>query len=100
MHSLVSKDILVCESCIEGKMTERPFTSEAVRTKEWLKLVHIDVCESFNVHACGGYIYVITFTNDDSRYGYVYLMHKKFDALDKVKEFKAKSEKQLHKTWL
>ena len=44
------------------------------------------------------YIYVITFTNDDSRYGYVYLMHKKFDALDKVKEFKAKSEKQLHKT--
>ena len=37
----------------------------------------------------------ISFTDDYSRYGYVYLMKKKSYALDKFKEFKAESEKQL-----
>ena len=35
------------------------------------------------------------FTDDYSRYGYVYLMKKKFEDLDKFKEFKDESEKQL-----
>ena len=39
--------------------------------------------------------YFITFTDDYSRYGYVYLMKKKYETLDKFKEFKAESEKQL-----
>ena len=49
LHSLVPEDLLICESCIEGKITKRPFTSKEVRVKECLKLVHIDVCEPFNV---------------------------------------------------
>ena len=53
------------------------------------------MCGSFSVHARGGYEYFITFTDDYSRYGYVYLMKKKYEALDKFKEFKADSEKQL-----
>ena len=44
-----------------------------------------------------GYEYLITFTNYYSKFGYVYLMHKKFDALDKFIEFKAKLENQLGK---
>ena len=53
------------------------------------------MCGSFSVHARGGYEYFITFIDDYSRYGYVYLMKKKYEALDKFKEFKAESEKQL-----
>ena len=53
------------------------------------------MCWPFYVHARGGYEYFITFTDDYSRYGYVYLMKKKSEALDKFNEFKAKSEKQL-----
>ena len=53
------------------------------------------MCGPFSVHARGGYDYFITFTDDYSRYGYVYLMKKKYEALDKFKEFKAKSKKQL-----
>ena len=34
---------------------------------------------------------------DYSRFGYVYLMYRKFDALDKFIEFKAESENQLGK---
>ena len=70
-------------------MTKRPFTAKGVRAKECLELVHTNMCGLFNVQARGGYEYSIIFTDDYSRYGYVYLMHRKFDALDKFKEFKA-----------
>ena len=49
----------------------------------------------FSVHARGGYEYFITFTDDYSRYGYVYLIKKKSKALNKFKEFEVESEKQL-----
>ena len=76
-------------------MTKRSFTAKGVRAQECLDLIHSDVCGSFSVHARGGYEYFITFIDDYSRYGYVYLMKKKSEALDKFKEFKAESEKQL-----
>ena len=34
----------VCESCLEGKMTKRPFSAKGERSKEPLQLVHSDVC--------------------------------------------------------
>ena len=97
LYSLVPKDLPVCESYIEGKITKRPFTTKGVRAKACLKLVHIDVYGLFNVQACGGYEYFITFTNDYSRYGYVYLMHRNSNALDKFKECKVESKNQLGK---
>ena len=95
--SLILKDLPVCESCIECKMAKRPFTTKEYRTRECLGLVHIDVCEPFNVYAWGGYEYLITFTYDYSRFGYVYLMHRKSNTLDKFIEFKAELENQLGK---
>ena len=65
------------------------------RTPGFWGVTHLDRYGPFNIHARGGYEYFITFTNDYSRYGYVYLMKKKYEALDKFKEFKAKSKKQL-----
>ena len=73
-------------------MTKKPFTAKEYKAKECLKLVHLDICASFNVHAQEGYEYFITFTNDYSMFGYVYLMHRKFDALNKFIEFKTESE--------
>ena len=78
-------------------MTKRPFTTKGYRTKECLELVHTDMCGLFNVHAGGGYEYFIMFTDDYSRFGYVYLKHRKFDALDTFIEFKKESENQLDK---
>ena len=54
--------------------------------------MHTDMCEPLNVQAYGGYEYFITFIDDYSRYGYVYLMYRKFDALDKFKEFQVELE--------
>ena len=94
---MIPEDLLVCESYIEGKMTNRPFTTKEYRAKECLELVHTDVCRPFNVHALGGYEYFITFMDDYSKFGYVYLMHKKSDTLDKFIELKAESRNQLGK---
>ena len=78
-------------------MTKRSFTIKGVRAERCLDLIHSDVCGPFSVHARGGYEFFITFTDDYSRYGYLYLIKKKIEALDKFKEFKAESEKQLER---
>ena len=46
----------------------------------------------------GGYSYFITFINDLSRFGYVYLMKHKFEAFDKFKEYQSMVEKQTEKS--
>ncbi|KAK8694591.1 hypothetical protein V6N13_072139 [Hibiscus sabdariffa] len=44
--------------------------------------------------ARGGFQYFITFTDDFSRYEYIYLMHHKSEALEKFKEFKNEVQNQ------
>ena len=62
-----------------------------------LELVHSDVCGPMSTQARGGYEYFITFIDDYSRFGYVYLMKQKFETFEKYKQFKAKVENQLGK---
>ena len=76
-------------------MTKRPFKTKGYRTTKPLKLVHTDVCGPINVQARGGYEYFVTFTDDYSRYGYVYLMHQKSETFTKFREYKVEAEKQL-----
>ncbi|KAL0561491.1 hypothetical protein IC582_001919 [Cucumis melo] len=98
LSELEENSLPVCESCLEGKMTKRPFTGKGHRAKEPLELVHSDLCGPMNVKARGGFEYFITFTDDYSRYGYVYLMQHKSEALEKFKEYKAEVENALSKT--
>ena len=76
LGNLVLEPMPVCESCIEGKMTKRPFPTKGNKTNALLELVHTDVCGPLNIRARGGYEYFITFTDDHSWYGYMYLMQK------------------------
>ncbi|KAL5567144.1 hypothetical protein UlMin_030308 [Ulmus minor] len=76
-------------------MTKRPFGSKGNRVERLLELVHSDVCGPMSVKAQGGYEYYVTFIDDYSRYGYVYLMHRKSETFDKFKEFRAEVDKQL-----
>ena len=87
----------VYESCLEGKMTKRPFNAKGRRAQDLLELVHSDICGPMSTYAKGGYEYFITFTDDYSRYGYVYLMKQKSKAFEKFKEFRAEVENQLGK---
>ena len=79
-------------------MTKLPFKGKGHRAAETLELIHSDVCGPMSVTARGGFSYFITFIDDYSRYGYVYLMRYKSEAFEKFKDFKAEVEKQLSKS--
>ncbi|KAK4847861.1 hypothetical protein QYF36_006649 [Acer negundo] len=90
-------DLPICESCLEGKMTKRSFTTKGMRATKCLGLKHSDVYGPMSIQARGGYEYFITFTDDYSRFGYVYLMRQKLDVFDMFKAFKAEVENQHEK---
>ncbi|KAJ9557054.1 hypothetical protein OSB04_011668 [Centaurea solstitialis] len=54
-----------------------------------------DVCGPFSHEARGGYRYFITFTDDFSRYGYVYLMRHKSESFEKFREYQNEVQNQL-----
>ena len=79
-------------------MTKSPFGGQRTRVKELLGLIHTDVCGPMSTISRGGFSYFITFTDDYSRFGYVYLMKKKSETFEKFKEFKNEVEKQTGKS--
>ncbi|KAK4383314.1 Retrovirus-related Pol polyprotein from transposon TNT 1-94 [Sesamum angolense] len=83
-----------CESCLKGKMTKKPFVGQSKLANDLLDLIHTDVCGPLNTQARGGFSYFITFTDDHSRYGYVYLMRYKSEAFVRFKEFRLEIENQ------
>ena len=87
-----------CESCLLGKMTKLPFKGKGERAKGLLDLIHTDVCGPMSVHARGGFVYFITFIDDYSQYGYLYLMRYKSKAFERFKEFRNEVEKQLRRS--
>lgn len=87
-----------CELCLLGKMTKEPFTGHGERASELLALIHTDVCGPLGTEAIGGYRYFITFTDDFSRYGYVYLMRHKYESFEMFKCFQNEVQNQLGKT--
>ncbi|KAM2527672.1 hypothetical protein TB1_024900 [Malus domestica] len=86
-----------CECCLKGKMTKSPFTGKGERATEILGLIHTDVCGPMSTTSRGGFSYYITFTDDRSRFGYVYLMKYKSESFERFKEFKNEVEKQTGK---
>ena len=69
LSDLKVDDLPTCESCLEGKMTERSFSAKGARATECLGLIHTDVCGLMSIQARGGYEYFITFTYDYLRFG-------------------------------
>ncbi|KAL0295139.1 UNVERIFIED_CONTAM: Retrovirus-related Pol polyprotein from transposon TNT 1-94 [Sesamum radiatum] len=86
-----------CESCLKGKMTKKPFVGQSAIAKGLLDLVHTDVCGPLSIPAREGFSYFITFTDDHSRYGYVYLMRYKSEAFGRFKEYRLEVENQTNR---
>lgn len=84
-----------CEACLKGRMTKSPFKGEMERAEGLLDLIHTDVCGPLSVSARGGYGYFVTFTDDYSRYGFVYLMKYKSETFERFKDFRHEVENQL-----
>ena len=81
-----------------GKLPKSPFSGIGERAKGVLELIHSDVCGPMPVQARSGSFYFITFTDDFSRFGWVYLMRFKSKAFEKFIEFKNEVEKQSGKS--
>ena len=90
LGSLEVEALPICESYLEGKMTKRPISTKGYREKELLELVHSDLCGPMTVQAGGGFEYFITFIDDYLRYGYIYLMRRKSNALRNSKTSRLK----------
>ena len=97
MNSFNFESFETCESCLLGKITKTPFTRYSERVNDLLGLIHSDVCGPLSLTARGGYQYFITFTDDFSRYGYVYLMKHKSKSFEMFKIFKNEVKNQLGK---
>ncbi|KAH9127699.1 hypothetical protein AeMF1_002040 [Aphanomyces euteiches] len=80
-----------CESCLAGKQSRLPFPKRSLSTtSEPFVLVHSDICGPMRHPALRDRSrYFITFTYDYSRYGFVFFLKNKSDALQCFKEFTA-----------
>ena len=87
LESLDNESFVACDPCLMGKMTKTPFSGTMERARDLLEIIHTDVCGPISVEARGGYRYFLTFTDDLSRYGYIYLMKYKSETFEKFKEF-------------
>jgi hypothetical protein len=84
----------VCETCVKGKQTRKPFTRSVSQSTELLELVHTDVCGPMRVNSLAGSRYFVTFIDDKSRWCEVYFMKKKSEVIEKFKEYKCLVEKK------
>ena len=62
-----------------------------------MEIIHTDVCGPMSVEACGGVSLFYDFTDDLSRYGYIYLMKHKSETVEKFKEFQSEVENHRNK---
>jgi transposase InsO family protein len=88
-----TNDIGFCEACVGGKHQRGRFETSNTQTKEILELVHSDVCGKMRQTSIGGAEYFLTFTDDKSRYSWVYPLKTKDQVFDRFLEWKALVEK-------
>eukprot|EP00253_Pinus_taeda_P031110 PITA_31110 len=94
LNTLDFTDFDTCVDSIKGKQTNKS-KKGANRSSDILEIIHTDICSpDMDSH---GQRYFISFIDDYSRYTYLYMLHKKSEALDAFKIFKAEVEKQCGK---
>ncbi|KAL0454256.1 UNVERIFIED_CONTAM: hypothetical protein Slati_0764800 [Sesamum latifolium] len=75
-------------------MTKKSFVGQSTLASGLLDLIHMDICGPLYTPAREGYSYFITFTDDHSWYGYVYLMRYKSEAFRRFNEFRLEVKNQ------
>jgi hypothetical protein len=103
IERLIKDDIIIpldfsnsdyCIDCIKGKYAKQVKKGEAKRSAMVLEIIHIGICGMFPVKSLDGFDSFITFMDDFLRYGYIYPIKERSEALDKFKIFKTEVENQ------
>ena len=76
MRPLKKVNLPVYPRCLEGTMARKPF-KKAIKAQIALQLVHLHICGPINVRTRHDASYFITFIDDFTRFGYVYLISHK-----------------------
>jgi len=96
LPSLDYKDLEQCVDCIRGKLAKTN-RKGSTRSRDLLEIIHTDICGPLKPTLCENK-YFITFIDDFSRFGYVYLINEKSQSLEKFKIFKTEVENQCGKS--
>jgi len=84
----------MCVDCIKGKQTKH--TKKGVtRSTKLLEIIYTDICGPFDVNYFNKEKYFITFIDDFSRYGHVYLLHEKSQLVNALEVYINEVERQL-----
>jgi hypothetical protein len=103
IERLIKDDILIpldfsnsgyCIDCIKGKYVKQVKKCEVKWSAGVLEIIHTDICGLLPIKSVDGFDSLITFTDDFSRYGYIYPIKERSEALDKFKIFKGEVENQ------
>ena len=71
-----------CEGCVLGKSHRNPFPKQSNnRATKPYEIIHSDVCGPMQIESKGGSRYMVTFTDDYSRYTTVYFIKRKDEVL-------------------
>nr|GFC50737.1 hypothetical protein [Tanacetum cinerariifolium] len=77
-------------------MTKKPFNNNIERATDLIGLIHTDVCRPLRHVSRKGASYFLTFTDNFSRYGYVYLLKHKHEVWGCEAYVKRDSAHKLH----
>nr|GEW91104.1 copia-type polyprotein [Tanacetum cinerariifolium] len=84
---------IVCEDCMIGKQTKNVIPKMSNwRAEEVLELIHSDICGPITPASHTENRYFLSFIDDYSHKGWVYLITEKSQALESFKQFKRKVE--------
>ncbi len=83
-----------CESCLQGKQHRTKFPKSMSRAKQPLDLVHSDLCGKLNEPSLSGAEYFVTFTDDKTRYVWVYFLKSKDQVFETFVAWKAMVERE------
>nr|GFA22070.1 zinc finger, CCHC-type [Tanacetum cinerariifolium] len=98
----ISKDGLIpafdmetkkCKTCMLMKITKKRFQNVKCKS-DVLELIYSDLCDLHATPSLRNKINFVTFINDALKFGYVYILHTKDEALDNLKVFKTEVELQ------
>ncbi|GKC33748.1 retrovirus-related pol polyprotein from transposon TNT 1-94 [Tanacetum coccineum] len=87
-------DFSLCVECIKGKQTKHS-KKYATRSSDLLEIIHTDIYGPFDTSSFTREKYYITFIDDFSRYGYVYLLHEKSQSINALEVFVNEVKRQL-----
>ncbi|KAL8162473.1 hypothetical protein V2J09_013962 [Rumex salicifolius] len=86
----------VCVDCLNGKQTRVPIPKQSTwRSSQPLELVYSDICGPISPMSHSGKQYFLSFIDDFSRKGWVYLLAEKSEAFERFKAFKLIAEKEV-----